>query len=89
MDVPETVITFVAGTILAGIGAGFKVMWDTIRTAAAKCEADREKLWIKVDELEGRQNSCPQPACPQRQAWQAPQTATGNGAPGGAIASPG
>ncbi len=78
MDVPDAVLS----VAIAAIGAGFKALWNFVRAASAKCETDRELLWKKVDELEGRQNSCPQPACPQRQVWQPPQTATGNGAPG-------
>lgn len=45
MDVPETVLSLIAGGVLTGIGAGFKVLWNQVQQNAAQCLKDRDNLW--------------------------------------------
>lgn len=70
MDIPDTIIT----TILAGVGVGFKVLWNRITRHADKCEADRDDLRAQTDalsakvrDLEDRMGDCSVIDCPIRQ----------------------
>lgn len=75
MDVPETIVSLVVGGILTGIGAGFRVLWTTIRKAADQCESDRQALWKRLRQVEEKIDDCPAIDCPARRPS---VTGTGN-----------